>query len=54
VNVTLTPETRLPPASFTVASSGLPKGLLTRVLWPPPDVAVMLAGEPAVVVMLKV
>ena len=54
MNVTLTPETRLPLASFTVASSELLNGLLTCVLWPPPDVAAMLVGEPAVVVMLKV
>ena len=53
VNVTLAPETRLPYASFTVATSGLLNALFTCALWPPPDVAVILAGEPAVFVRPK-
>jgi hypothetical protein len=53
LKVTLTPETKLPLASFTVAMSGLLKAVLIRVLWPPPDVAVILPGAPAVLVKAK-
>lgn len=50
VNVTVTPDTGLPPASFTTATSGLPKGVLTFALCPLPLTTVMLAADPAVLV----
>jgi hypothetical protein len=50
LNVTLTPETGLLFASFTVATNGWRKALFTGALWPPPDVAVMLPGGPEVFV----
>jgi hypothetical protein len=53
LNVTLAAETKLPPASFTVATSGLLKAVLIRALWPLPDVAVMVPGVPAVFVNAK-
>ena len=37
VNVTDTPETGLPYASFTIATSGLAKAVLTVADWPEPD-----------------
>ena len=54
VNVTVTPLTGLPPASFTVATNGAAKTVLIWALWPPPPVAVMVAGGPALLVSEKV
>jgi hypothetical protein len=53
VNVTLTPEIGLLFASVTVATNALRKAWPTCALWPPPDVAVIVAGEPAVFVKLN-
>ena len=53
VNVTVTPETGLPPETFTVATSGAAKAVLTVVLCGVPLVAVMLAGALAVLVREK-
>jgi hypothetical protein len=53
LNVTFTPETGFPLASFTVAAKGLLKALLTRALWPPPEAAVTLLGAPGVFVKEK-
>jgi hypothetical protein len=53
VKVTVAAETRLPPESFTVTISGLLKRLLTCALWPPPDVAMMVAAAPGVFVSAK-
>ncbi len=53
VKVTLAPETKLPPASFTVATNGLLNAWLTCALWPLPDIAVMVAGAPTVFVRVK-
>src|SRR4029077_13223952 len=50
VNVTVTPATGLLPASFTVATSGLPNAVLTCTLCPPPLVAVIVPGGPVVLV----
>ena len=46
VNVTVTPLSRLLPASFTVAEKGVPKLVFTVALCEGPPVAVMLAGAP--------
>lgn len=51
--VTFTPLTGLPPASLTVATRGAAKAALTVVLCPPPLVAVIEAGEPALLVSEK-
>jgi hypothetical protein len=53
LNVTLTPETGLPLASFTVTTNGLLKAWVTGALCPPPEVAVMVEAGPAVFVMAK-
>ena len=53
VNVTVTPLTGLPPASFTVACNGFAKAAPSSVLCELPAVAVMLAGAPAVFVSAK-
>ena len=53
VNVTVTPLTGLLLASFTVAAMAVAKLVFTAVLCGVPDVAVMLAGVPAVLVRLK-
>ena len=53
VNVTVTPLTALPPASFTVACSTAPNAVLTAVFCGVPAVAVMLLGAPALLVKLK-
>jgi hypothetical protein len=47
---TLAPETRLPYASFTVTTSGLPNAKPTGVLWPLPEVTVMALAGPGVFV----
>jgi hypothetical protein len=49
-NVTLTPATGLPPESFTTATSGLLKAVLTFALCPLPLTTLMVAAEPAVLV----
>src|SRR5947207_3268804 len=53
VNVTVTPATGLPPASFTVATSGAANAVLIVALCGVPLVAVMLAAAPAVFVSEK-
>ena len=53
VNVTVTPLTALPPASFTIACSGVAKAMLTVVLCGVPPVAVIVAGAVAVFVSEK-
>src|SRR5438046_2523356 len=50
VNVTVTLATGLPPASFTVATSGAANAVLIVALCGVPLVAVMLAAAPAVFV----
>ena len=50
VNVTTTLGTTLPPESFTVATSRLPKGLLMLVVCPLPVVAAIDAAAPTVLV----
>ena len=52
-NVTVTPLSRLLPASLTVADSAVPKAVFTVALCETPPVTVMLAGAPAVLVRLK-
>jgi hypothetical protein len=54
VNVTETPLTGLPLPSVTVATSGLAKTVPRTALCPPPLVAVIDAGDDAVLVRLKV
>ena len=54
VNVTVTPLTGLPPASFTVACSAVAKALLIAALCGVPAVAVMLLAPPPTLVRLKV
>jgi hypothetical protein len=54
VNVTLAPDTTLPKLSVTVATKALPNAVFTGVLWPDPDVTVMLAAGPATFVSVKV
>jgi hypothetical protein len=49
-NVTVTPPTGLPLASFTVATRRFAKAVLIGVLWPDPLVAVIDAGGPGVLV----
>ena len=51
--LTLTPGTRLPKASRTIATRGPPNAVPTVVLWLKPEVAEMLAGAPAVFVRLN-
>ena len=53
VKVTEAPLTGLPSTSVTVATSGFVNWVLTFVLWPLPLVAVMFAGEPVMLVRLK-
>ena len=53
VKVTVAPLTGLPPESFTVACSAVVNAVLMVALCPEPAVAVMLAGDPAVLVKLK-
>ena len=48
--VTVTLGTGLPKASVTVATSGLAKVVLTVALCPDPEFAVMVAGDPTVMV----
>src|SRR5947209_8256238 len=45
--VTLTPGTRLPYWSVTVATRGLLKAVFTVALWPEPEVTVMCAADAA-------
>lgn len=52
-NVTVIPLTGFPPASLTVATSGLAKAVPTGALCPPPLVAVTDAGAPALLVSEK-
>ena len=55
VNVTETPLTGFPLPSVTVATRGLPNAMpTTAALCPLPLVAVIVAGEDAVLVRLKV
>src|SRR5437588_757480 len=51
--VTLTPDTGLPKASDTVATSGLAKFVFTVALWPEPEVTTMVVAVPAVLVRVK-
>jgi hypothetical protein len=53
-NVTLTPDTGLPPESVTTATSGAPKAALMGVLWPLPLTTAMFVGAPAVFERVKV
>jgi len=53
VNVTVSPLIPLPPASLTVADRRAAKAELTTVLWGVPLVAVMVEGDPAVLVSEK-
>ena len=53
VNVTITPLIGLLPASFTVACSAVVNAALMAALCGVPAVAVMLAGEPGLLVRLK-
>jgi hypothetical protein len=53
VKVTLAPGTGLLPESMTVAVRGLPKAVLTCAFWPLPEVAAMVVGAPAAIVMLN-
>ena len=53
VKVTVTPETGLPPLSFTVATRGAAKAVLMAVLCGVPLVAVIEAAVPAVLVSAK-
>ena len=48
--VTLAPGTGLPNASVTVVASGLVKPVLTSVDCPEPELSVMVAGGPTVIV----
>ena len=50
VNVTVVPETELPNESFTLATSGREKGVLTVALWGAPVEAVTVAAPPGVLV----
>jgi hypothetical protein len=52
VNVTDAPLTGLPPESFTVATNGAANAVLMGALCPPPLVAVIDPGGPAVLVRL--
>ena len=53
VKVTVTPLIGLPPASLTVACSGVLNAVLVVVFWGVPPVATILAGLPALLVRLK-
>ena len=53
VKLTVTPLTGLPPASLTVACSGVLNAVLVVVFWGVPPVATILAGLPALLVRLK-
>ena len=53
VNVTVTPLTGLPPASFTITASGAANALLIGTICGVPLVAVVLAGGPSVFVSEK-
>ena len=53
VNVTVTPFTGLPPASFTVAPRAAAKAVLMVVLCGVPALVTMLAGAPVRLVKLK-
>lgn len=46
VNVTVTPGTRFPPTSVTVADNGLPNAVLIFAPCPEPPLALMVAGAP--------
>ncbi len=54
LNMTLAPEIALPLASFTAATNLRLNAAPTFTLCPPPDVAVMLLGAPAVFVKANV
>ena len=54
VNVTVTPDNGLPPASFTVACSAVANAVLICALCPEPCVAVIAPGAPTVLVKPKV
>jgi hypothetical protein len=53
LNVTVAPFTRFPLASLTVTPNALAKAVLIVVFCGVPDVAVMLAGAPALFVSEK-
>jgi len=53
VNVTLTPDTGLPPLSFAVACSAVPNAVPILALCGVPAVAVTVAAVPAVLVSAK-
>jgi hypothetical protein len=53
VKVTVTPLTKLPPLSFTVACKAVAKAVVMTVLCGVPAVVAMLAADPAVFVKLK-
>jgi hypothetical protein len=53
VKITDTPLATLPPASFTVACSRVPKGVLMAMLCPEPAVAAICVGGPARLVSEK-
>src|SRR5437588_402001 len=53
VNVTFTPLTGFPPASFTITASGAANALLIATICGVPLVAVVLAGGPSVFVSEK-
>jgi hypothetical protein len=46
VNVTLTPETPVPPEAVTFATRGEPKAVCTVALWGVPDEAAIAVGCP--------
>ena len=53
VNVTLTPGTRFPPLSFTVACKAVPNAVLIVALCGLPAVAAIEAAAPTVLVSAK-
>ena len=54
LKVTVTPDSRFPPESVTVAISGFANAVRIAALWPLPLVNAMFAGGPGVFVRLKV
>jgi hypothetical protein len=53
-NVTLVPDTGLPPASVTVTTNGAPSAVLITLLWPFPEVNAMVVAPPALAVAVNV
>jgi hypothetical protein len=53
VNVTVTPLTRFPPLSFTVACSAVANAAVIIALWGVPALVETLAGGPGLLVKLK-